>query len=102
MAKEGDQVEKNPYKLSTAQRTAPNNKKKVGEWFEKRVALQREGVDQGFTPQLLFELPKGLKSRWLREVWNYHLSTLDFVERARIMTTTGPTKGNHQLGVRHG
>lgn len=89
-----NEIKSNPYVLSTEERTAPEDE--IKEWFDNRVALQREGIEQqGIQPQLLFGLPPVLRLEWRRKVWGYYLSTLSSYERWLIRGTERPTKGHH-------
>ncbi len=90
-------TEENPYILSTNERTCPKgvSMEEKAVWLGERIALQREGIDHGVNPQLLFGVPRILKPRWGEGVWDYYLSTLSKEERRAIKQQTGPSAPRH-------
>ena len=92
--------EKNPYFLSTEERTYPPGGGK--EWLDSIIAIQRKGIkDIGFQPQNLFEVPRYLKGKWRDQVWNYYRSTRSEEEQEAIRRKTGPGIERHTRKLRH-
>lgn len=90
--KEEEPMEKT-YKLSPEELRPPETG--VREWFEDLVALQREGIDRGITPQNIRCVAKNMEGEWRGRVWDYYLSTLSPEERQLIKRTTRPGPESH-------